>query len=344
VGKHLAYEVVMVRNNAYISELIYLCMRDVFSTIRKQLINLDAVSDQTKPSIAEEKARIQKSIDADDIFDLEKAEGSRGGNVIGHTKSGKPIYEDHTHESHKKFTSADHKDAAKHQLKHEWKLRDMARDARVAGDTKKEKTLMDKVYVSSKNRANVRVSGEYARAAAKGFESDIEKGGGEGSRGGKISGHTKAGKPIYEAMHKTQGYFHRQGRSYTDTTSKKFHTLKEAHAWGKKMGKEVKPSAGGGAWYEIHKHPTEGEKAQGKTKRIIHNDPIDSSIEAYSHNLKWHTEELEKINNNSNPPGKSNDERWHTRESQVKIPEAIAKLEARRTKRDANAVSHETKS
>lgn len=52
---------------------------------------------------------IQKSQDNE----LEKSEGSRGGKVIGHTKSGKPIYESHSHESHKEYSADDHADAAK---------------------------------------------------------------------------------------------------------------------------------------------------------------------------------------------------------------------------------------
>lgn len=44
--------------------------------------------------------------------DLEKAEGSRGGRVIGHTCSGKPIYANFNHPSHKNFTAEDHKDAS----------------------------------------------------------------------------------------------------------------------------------------------------------------------------------------------------------------------------------------
>lgn len=43
---------------------------------------------------------------------LEKAEGARGGRVIGHTKSGKPIYESHNHESHNNFNEQDHRDAS----------------------------------------------------------------------------------------------------------------------------------------------------------------------------------------------------------------------------------------
>lgn len=41
-----------------------------------------------------------------------EGEGSRGGHVIGHTSSGKPIYETHDHSSHSSFSSEDHNDAA----------------------------------------------------------------------------------------------------------------------------------------------------------------------------------------------------------------------------------------
>lgn len=45
--------------------------------------------------------------------DLEKGgEGSRGGKIIGHTKSGKPIYDISMHTTHKLFSHQDHKDAA----------------------------------------------------------------------------------------------------------------------------------------------------------------------------------------------------------------------------------------
>jgi hypothetical protein len=43
---------------------------------------------------------------------LEKAEGSRGGKIIGHTRSGKPIYDSFNHPKHKDFNAHDHTDAA----------------------------------------------------------------------------------------------------------------------------------------------------------------------------------------------------------------------------------------
>ena len=50
--------------------------------------------------------------------DLIKAgEGSKGGNVIGHTQSGKPIYDSAGSANHKEFTAQDHYDAAN---RHGW--------------------------------------------------------------------------------------------------------------------------------------------------------------------------------------------------------------------------------
>ena len=48
---------------------------------------------------------------------LEKSaggEGSRGGSVIGHTRSGNPIYASSKHEGHQSFKAADHQDAMNH--------------------------------------------------------------------------------------------------------------------------------------------------------------------------------------------------------------------------------------
>lgn len=39
-------------------------------------------------------------------------EGSRGGKIIGHTSSGKPIYMNHKHPSHSSFSQQDHMEAA----------------------------------------------------------------------------------------------------------------------------------------------------------------------------------------------------------------------------------------
>lgn len=47
-----------------------------------------------------------------------QGEGSRGGKVIGHTKSGKPIYDRFDHPGHVGFTKQDHHDAHAEHTKH----------------------------------------------------------------------------------------------------------------------------------------------------------------------------------------------------------------------------------
>jgi hypothetical protein len=57
---------------------------------------------------------------------MPKGEGARGGHVIGHTKTGKPVYSDPKHPEHGKFSDEDHYDAhlahGQHQRKHESEL------------------------------------------------------------------------------------------------------------------------------------------------------------------------------------------------------------------------------
>ena len=49
----------------------------------------------------------------EDSNEMDEAESARGGKVIGHTKSGKPIYDKSNHPSHRKFDATDHNDAMK---------------------------------------------------------------------------------------------------------------------------------------------------------------------------------------------------------------------------------------
>lgn len=51
-------------------------------------------------------------------------EGSKGGRVIGHTSSGKPVYAGHSNPAHKEFTGAEHHSAAKVHEKERNKLND----------------------------------------------------------------------------------------------------------------------------------------------------------------------------------------------------------------------------
>jgi hypothetical protein len=86
--------------------------------------------------------------------DLEKGgEGSKGGKIIGHTKSGKPIYDSFNHPAHKGFTKQEHREAAGAHFKLENHHDDKADDAHDAGNTAKAKKHEAK---SEKHRAEGR--------------------------------------------------------------------------------------------------------------------------------------------------------------------------------------------
>ena len=51
--------------------------------------------------------------DDEDINDMAGGPGSRGGHIIGHTSSGKPVYGSHGHKAHEDFTAKDHYESGK---------------------------------------------------------------------------------------------------------------------------------------------------------------------------------------------------------------------------------------
>lgn len=80
---------------------------------KKMQADLEAKRSTLGKSVSEHLANVEellgKKLNASTI--LEKAEGSRGGKVIGHTKSGKAIYDKSNHSGHDNFTLSDHQDA-----------------------------------------------------------------------------------------------------------------------------------------------------------------------------------------------------------------------------------------
>lgn len=101
-------------------------------------------------------------------------EGSRGGKVIGHTKSGKPIYDIVGHENHKDFTHQDHKDAAQ-----------IHRDK--MADNNKNK---DEGHLYHRNMGLRDAHEDLAKQKKE--KEEIKH---------KVIGHTKSGKPVYEDKH-----------------------------------------------------------------------------------------------------------------------------------------------
>lgn len=117
---------------------------------------------------------------------IQKAEGARGGKVIGHTKSGKPIYESANHPSHKNFSIAEHNDAIEaHQ-----KVRDEYHNKHNSTDEDKKANdhayEQQKEHIGAKNHIMRDMTPAQARAAVaeseannvkKSEDDDITKGG-----------------------------------------------------------------------------------------------------------------------------------------------------------------------
>jgi len=137
--------------------------------------------------------------------------GSRGGRIIGYTKSKKPIYDSHGHKAHKHFDKEDHAEASWRHMREARKHYDVARDIESnKSDTRNANKYharaayhlneSDKHYKSS-------TTPSYKKAHSPGvvpwkiggWTPGKEKG--EGSRGGKVIGRTKSGKPIYAPHH-----------------------------------------------------------------------------------------------------------------------------------------------
>lgn len=172
-------------------------------------------------------------------------EGSKGGKVIGHTKSGKPIYDTFSHSSHASFTKQDHRDASALHQKLTMDHIDKHNKAEAASDERKahlkasshhsdqeeahHNAVVDAHRLESKKTHKKRgfdegkgdedVTGKVEKIKKSDLPSqteDIRKSrildiygsreeveelikSGEGSRGGKVIGHTKSGKPIYQS-------------------------------------------------------------------------------------------------------------------------------------------------
>jgi hypothetical protein len=149
--------------------------------IRKQL------SDNLSKGLIDQDV-YNKAIDQLENLLVKGGEGSRGGHIIGHTKSGKPIYSNADHSSHKDFTVEDHNDAidahGKVRENYHYNTRSTAKD--------KE----DNDYAFEQQKHHIGVKNGLLQKSDSDLDL-IKAKSGEGSRGGHVIGHTSSGKPIY---------------------------------------------------------------------------------------------------------------------------------------------------
>lgn len=205
--------------------------------------------------------------------ELEKGgEGSKGGKAIGHTKSGKPVYEkveairnrDTKKSNENTLEKGDTKSWIKKQAKNlgiadklpaEWQkgeedeLGDVSADTIGNRDASVEKAFNDAMGVDNRNEVEKAFDSLLGGGKKKSSEGDFIKGG-EGSKGGKVIGHTKSGKPVYElhpAKHQVYKNFtaqdhydasdiHGNKSSFAKNKEKiEFHDKKMAEHWDERM-------------------------------------------------------------------------------------------------------------
>jgi len=150
---------------------------------KQRIVRLRKTAEELNQYLESSKASKKKS----EIYavDLIKAgEGSRGGKVVGHTKSGKPIYQDKK-SGDSKWTMEDHQDAHKLHSDKMW-------DAKMA----KNKDLAE--HHLSHVQHHYKESEKALQLKSEIYVADLNKAGGPGSRGGIVVGVTKTGKSIYK--------------------------------------------------------------------------------------------------------------------------------------------------
>lgn len=134
-----------------------------------------------------------KKSETDEAFDqlIKGGEGSKGGNIIGHTRSGKPVYEGSEHhktmKAYHNFSSSNHIQHAASIRKNIAKLKQKDH-----GKESAEQTTIHQRELEKKAKIH-----EDIAFMKKSEDTDELTKGGEGSHGGKVIGHTKSGKPIY---------------------------------------------------------------------------------------------------------------------------------------------------
>lgn len=121
-----------------------------------QVIDVELITDQERLSEIKEQTFVEKAFDiinkSLDVFE-KGGEGSRGGKVIGHTKSGKPIYANFERTNnnpvatdYSKFTLEDHKDALKahEDRSHNEKHKDLT-DEEISGHMNEAQKIRKKI-------------------------------------------------------------------------------------------------------------------------------------------------------------------------------------------------------
>ena len=98
----------------YIIEHQNLIKSNILNSFSNQTaVGINPTDESVEEIIKSNEDELQLNELTGEVISKAGGEGSKGGKIIGHTKSGKPIYDSANHAEHKDFTSDDHKDAVK---------------------------------------------------------------------------------------------------------------------------------------------------------------------------------------------------------------------------------------
>lgn len=165
---------------------------------------------------------------------LAGGEGSRGGKVVGHTESGKPIYAHAHHDGHSGFTKKDHVDSERAHRneadKHFAKNDALRRDASAEPNRKKRHQLFDKSEHHREKAAFHLIQQAHHRTMG-GGQHDSTSPAGEFGHADTI-GVTKSGKGIHD------GAYHSGHHHFTKTDHKE---ATELHRKLAKTADKTKP-------------------------------------------------------------------------------------------------------
>lgn len=111
-----------------------------------------------------------------DITKSNDGEGSRGGHIIGHTRSGKAIYNEFVHADHKNFDSVDHYDAHKlhneienthKQLANEYRNKERGKDLQITNYHIIQKIKHLKAFIKAGDPKEIKIFREHLDKAFK---------------------------------------------------------------------------------------------------------------------------------------------------------------------------------
>lgn len=206
-------------------------------------------------------------------------EGSRGGDVIGHTRSGKPIYRrmdgmspGEQAKAHP-FTEEEHREAAKRHktVYNKAKVKWHADVAAAHEEHAQRARNRDKGRKFKKMKPNIVNKKKVEKATTR--PNLVKAGKGPGSRGGDVIGHTRSGKPVYGPTDK-----------HVNTAAKHYEAKEEyrntPHAYGTGAHKPIDHTRVD-SWNEALNH------AHGKHKDFTEQDHHEASQMLRDHAYRY---------------------------------------------------------